>query len=117
MIRSGAIALALIAGATGAATAQSADDATATPATQPSPRELFERECGICHGPVGTGTMMLARRMDEDKAQLARRTDLQPGYVKVVVRNGIASMPAITRVEVTDDELDQIAAYLAGDGK
>jgi mono/diheme cytochrome c family protein len=30
-----------------------------------------------------------------------------------VVRNGLMNMPAFSRVEVTDAELDKIAAYLA----
>ena len=34
-------------------------------------------------------------------------------YIKVVVRKGKLAMPRLTRVEVTDAELDAIARYLA----
>ena len=73
---------------------------------------LFVRECGICHLEGGTGTMMLARRLGEDKALLARRGDLPPQYVEMVVRRGINSMPTITRVELPDSELRAIIGYL-----
>ncbi|MEO0062850.1 MAG: hypothetical protein RLZZ08_1410 [Pseudomonadota bacterium] len=74
---------------------------------------VFEQKCALCHGTVGTGTMMLARRLGKDHALLAQRTDLQPAYVEAVVRNGIGSMPAITRVELTDAQLAQLARFLA----
>ncbi|MCB5425050.1 cytochrome c [Altererythrobacter sp. CC-YST694] len=74
--------------------------------------KLFEAKCALCHAKVGTGTMMLARRLGEGDAMLANRRDLDPSYVEAVVRKGIGSMPAITRVEVSDEQLGQIAAYL-----
>ncbi len=55
---------------------------------------------------------MLSRRRGKDKSLLAERGDLTVPYVRTVVRRGLNSMPAITRVEVTDPELDAIAAYL-----
>ncbi len=87
--------------------------AGAQSAAPPSPAQIYGRECAICHAAGGTGTRMLARRMPADMAVLTDRPDLPAAYVKMVVRNGIGSMPAITRVEVTDAELDLIAAYLA----
>lgn len=74
---------------------------------------LFLARCGYCHLEGGTGTMMLERRLGKANRLLAERTDLPADYVKAVARNGINSMPTITRVEVTDEELDKIAAYLA----
>ncbi|HWW63835.1 MAG TPA: cytochrome c [Sphingomonadaceae bacterium] len=74
---------------------------------------LFQARCGYCHLAGGTGTMMLERRLGKDDALLVKRTDLNAAYVKMVVRNGLNSMPALTRVEVPDDQLDRIAAYLA----
>ena len=47
---------------------------------------------------------------------LANRDDLTADYVKSVVRMGKNAMPRQTRVDVTDAELDKIAAYL-GKGK
>jgi cytochrome c5 len=77
-----------------------------------SDKEAFSARCAKCHGESGTGTMMLGRRLGKDKGMLERRTDLQSVFVRHVVRNGIVSMPPLTRVEVTDDELDAILRYL-----
>lgn len=76
---------------------------------------LFGRECAFCHVGKATGTMMLERRLGKENAELIHRTDLQADYVKAVVRNGLMNMPPLSRVEVTDAELDAIAAYLARD--
>lgn len=76
--------------------------------------ELFGRKCAFCHIGKGTGAFMLGRRLGKDKADLTKRTDLQADYVKAVVRNGLTNMPPFSRVEVTDDQLDKIAAYLSG---
>lgn len=80
---------------------------------------LYGRECGYCHvGARNTGAMMLGRRLGADKAELHKRTDLDPDYVKAVVRNGLVNMPPFSKVELTDAELGTLAAWLArGDGK
>jgi hypothetical protein len=41
------------------------------------------------------------------------RTDLTPELVKVFVRQGILSMAPFRKTEITDAELDALAAYLA----
>jgi mono/diheme cytochrome c family protein len=76
-------------------------------------KALFTQRCSLCHQAEGGGTWMLGRRLGADKALLESRTDLQPAYIRLVVRAGIASMPRFTRVDVSDAELDAIAAYLA----
>ena len=75
-------------------------------------RGLFLERCGKCHLDGGTGTFMLGRRLGKDKALLEDRTDLNPGYVRRVVRHGVNSMPWFTPVELPDAELAAIAAYL-----
>lgn len=75
-------------------------------------KRAFDTHCAKCHGPTGTGTFMLGRRLGQDSAMLERRKDLAPELIRHVVRNGIVSMPAITRVEVTDAELDAIVRHL-----
>jgi cytochrome c5 len=74
--------------------------------------KLFRARCGYCHLVGGTGTIMLGRRLGNDRALLAQRTDLTTAYVKKITRVGINGMPPHTRVEVPDNELDLIAAYL-----
>lgn len=77
---------------------------------------LYGRECAFCHAGNNTGTIMLGLRMDKAKAELHKRDDLNADYVKAVVRNGIVNMPPFSKVELTDEELDKIAAYLARNG-
>jgi mono/diheme cytochrome c family protein len=55
----------------------------------------------------------IAAGQPPETALLTNRTDLTADYVKAVVRNGKMAMPRLSRVEVTDAELDAIAAYLA----
>jgi mono/diheme cytochrome c family protein len=76
-------------------------------------KALYLQRCGICHQADGGGTWMLGRRLGADQALLESRTNLQPAYIRQVVRTGIASMPRFTRVDVSDAELVAIAAYLA----
>jgi mono/diheme cytochrome c family protein len=82
---------------------------------------LFSNRCGSCHLAGGMGTnlltkqMMMAKRPPTD-GLLANRTDLTADYVKGVVRQGKLAMPRLTKVDVTDADLDAIAAYL-GKGK
>jgi cytochrome c5 len=78
---------------------------------------LYGRECAFCHVGRNTGTIMLGRRMDPAQAELHKRTDLDPAYVKLVVRNGLVNMPPFSTVEVTNQELDRIATWLARKGK
>ncbi len=82
----------------------------ATPAG--SGAKLFDVHCGICHAPHGAGTIALDHRLGEEHSLLAERTDLDADYIRHVVRNGIGSMPPQTRVDLTDAELDSVAAYL-----
>ncbi|BAK68484.1 cytochrome c family protein [Sphingobium sp. SYK-6] len=112
------IVAALIAAGAAAGSLASPDQAMVAPVAAPAPagldgRGLFLKHCGYCHLPGGTGSIQLERRWGKARALLAERTDLPAEYVKGVARQGIFSMPPITRVEVTDDELDKLAAYLA----
>jgi (+)-pinoresinol hydroxylase len=75
-------------------------------------RQLYPRQCGICHLQNNFATGMLAKRLGKEKSLLDERNDLQPEYIRFIVRNGIASMPALTRVQTTDEDLAAITAYL-----
>ena len=78
-------------------------------------RDVFEHVCAPCHG-VGAakaGTTVLQYRYKGEKpALLAERTDLTPPVVKAFVRNGVGLMAKFRKTEVTDDELDALAAYV-----
>lgn len=111
-LAAGSLAAAVALGASSGASAQSsALSGTAAPAAE-SDEAVYVRECALCHGPMGTGTLMLARRLGQDNAVLASRTNLTGPYVEYVMRHGLGSMPAITRVEVTDAQLQQIVRHL-----
>ncbi|HWU04446.1 MAG TPA: cytochrome c [Novosphingobium sp.] len=78
---------------------------------------VFSHQCGYCHLAGGMGTNLLTRQQimaqqPPETALLANRTDLTADYIKAVVRNGKGAMPAQTRVDLTDAELDSVAAYL-----
>jgi len=95
-------ATALSAGAGQTAPAQTAPAQTLPPAAAMTPGErLFRTKCAICHAARGMGTIMIAKR-----------SDLDPGYITAVVRGGLMSMPPFTRVDITDAELKQVATWL-----
>jgi mono/diheme cytochrome c family protein len=75
-------------------------------------RAAFTEKCAMCHRGRGMGSVLLARRMDPAVADLEKRTDLDPAAVKAAVRGGVGNMPRISRGELSDAELDAIAAYL-----
>jgi (+)-pinoresinol hydroxylase len=126
----------LVAGAVSGDSASSADTAwwplPAAPASELSDplerrgHEVFQQRCAACHGEVPSetfgppflppmpGTQALqARYGGEVPAELERRTDLAPEFVKAIVRNGQISMPPIRPTEVSDDDLEALAAYLS----
>jgi mono/diheme cytochrome c family protein len=72
---------------------------------------LYVVHCASCHAANGMGTGLLARRVQPPL--LEARDNLPAAYVTAAARNGIGNMPAIPRGEVSDDELRQIAEYLA----
>ncbi len=76
-------------------------------------RQLFAQKCAMCHGPVGMGTGLLARRMKPEAAPLEKRDDLSATYVTRAARVGVLNMPPITRGDVSDEQLASIAQYLS----
>ena len=78
---------------------------------------LFGEKCAMCHGPGGMGTGLLARRIDPKIAELEKRSDLSPDYIRAAVRTGIGNMPWLSRGEVSDAQLAAIASYLAKGNK
>ena len=82
--------------------------------TQKQGRVVYVHYCADCHddGEGRPGTMRLTARMGAEKSVLTTRADLAPEYVKVIVRNGLGMMPAFRPTEVTDADLDALAAYI-----
>jgi (+)-pinoresinol hydroxylase len=79
-------------------------------------QSVYEYWCAPCHnpGPGHPGTQSLAVRLaDSMPAVLLERTDLTAEVVKVFVRQGVLSMPPFRKTEITDEELEDLAAYVA----
>lgn len=95
---------------------------TTTPKSKGEPRGYVQYQdyCAVCHGAgVGKpGTLALhAKYKGAEPALLADRTDLTPQLIKTYVRNGISVMPFFRKTEISDAELDAIAAYLTRNNK
>jgi len=93
------------------ALAQAADSAQITQG-----KEVFVKWCAPCHsnGPGNPGTTALAALYKGAKpAALEERSDLTPDVTKHFVRKGVSVMPFFRKTEISDAELDALAAYLA----
>jgi len=87
-------------------------------------KAVFDNWCEPCHGAVApknvmfgngalAGTSALAvKYKGKLPAVLEQRTDLTPALIKSVVRHGLYGMPITRKTEVSDAELDDVAAYL-----
>lgn len=78
--------------------------------------EVFQHWCAPCHapGPRHPGTTALEVLYQGSKpAALEERTDLLPAVTKVFVRTGVSIMPPFRKTEISDADLDALAAYLA----
>jgi mono/diheme cytochrome c family protein len=51
----------------------------------------------------------------EKPGLLEERSDLPAEVIRTFVRSGIASMPPFRKTELTDEDIDAIAAYLVVD--
>lgn len=78
---------------------------------------VFQKWCAPCHapGPRHPGTQALAVKYQGTNTPdaLEQRTDLTPDVVKTFVRGGVSIMPPFRKTEITDSDLDDLAAYLS----
>jgi mono/diheme cytochrome c family protein len=125
MMRPRSVALALIASALITSGASAAPKPKAPPAHSPALVErghlVFTRNCAPCHGrgpgddgsPSLPGTSKLdARYKGSTPGALELRSDLNAETVRYFVRNGLGAMPMFRKTEVSDADIDAIAAYL-----
>jgi mono/diheme cytochrome c family protein len=97
---------------------------------------LFQRYCAVCHGPMPAktgepvlsgptapapgppGTVELAYKYGGAvPGELEKRTDLDFGTVRQIIRHGFYVMPPLRKTELGDADVDAIAAYLTKDRK
>ena len=78
---------------------------------------VFQSACAVCHGVgpdrPGTSSLELKYR-GRLPALLEERTDLTPAIVAQFVRHGVSVMPFFRKTEVSDADLNALAAYLEG---
>jgi (+)-pinoresinol hydroxylase len=94
--------------------------ATVSGQGQPRGYVEYQKYCSMCHGEgVGRpGTLALqAKYKGAEPALLDKRTDLNAAVIKAYVRNGLTVMPIFRKTEISDAELDAIAAYLTRNNK
>jgi mono/diheme cytochrome c family protein len=77
---------------------------------------VFNNWCSACHsrGPQnapGTASLQV-KYQGSVPAALEDRRDLTPDLVKFFVRNGVAMMAPLRKTEVSDADLEALAAYL-----
>lgn len=84
--------------------------------SQSEDEALYVEKCSMCHRRMGMGTVLLGRRLPASQAELEDRENLTAQYVTLAARQGIGNMPRISRAEVSDEEMERIAAYLVETG-
>jgi mono/diheme cytochrome c family protein len=80
--------------------------------------KVYDKWCFPCHG-TGSGkpgTDSLRQR-GQNPAVLEERTDLTAPAIKTFVRHGVLFMPMFRKTEISDADLDAIAAYLMRNNK
>jgi mono/diheme cytochrome c family protein len=80
--------------------------------------QVYDKWCFPCHGTGAgkPGTASLTAR-GQKPAVLEERTDLTPIVIKGFVRHGVLFMPMFRKTEISDADLDAIAAYLTRNNK
>ncbi len=94
---------------------------TANVAAQPSApadgKMVYGKWCAACHDPgvhhPGTNALTV-KYAGVKSGVLLEWNDLAPETARYFVRNGISVMPQFRKTEISDEELDALAAYLAG---
>jgi (+)-pinoresinol hydroxylase len=79
-------------------------------------RLTYEKWCAPCHapGPDHPGTQALDALYKGSKpGALIERKDLTPPIVKQFVRKGVSVMPFFRKTEISDTELEALAAFLS----
>jgi (+)-pinoresinol hydroxylase len=96
----------------------------ATPSASPIPAPaktagevVYDHWCAPCHapGPGHPGTESLQLKYSGQRpATLLDRSDLSAQAVATYVRQGVLLMAPFRKTEISDPELQQLAAYVAG---
>ena len=123
VMRTAALVMGLLVGASGAAFGEKAAAAGTKEADLVKRGDLiFQRQCAPCHGqgvgddgaPILPGTAALKRKYDGAlPPALEKRQDLNADIIRTFVRNGSGAMPMFRKSELSDADIDAIARYLS----
>lgn len=100
---------------------QAQDGASGGQGRAPDPENggrVFQHWCAPCHatGPKHPGTQALdALYRGAKPGALEARSDLTPEIVRLYVRQGVNVMPFFRLTEISEKELEDLAAYLSKD--
>lgn len=100
------MAIGMIAAGAGSSAAQDAERHS-----PPAPR-TYANACATCHANGGFGVRVIADRNGPERALIHEGTPLPAAAIRAIVRNGLGAMPAMSKVEVSDAELEAIIAGL-----
>lgn len=109
------VALCCVAAGVGTQTAMA--DTQPSSARQEAGHSVFQQWCESCHGraPYLPATASLTMKYKGKIAgALEDRRDLTAVTVKTFVRQGAFSMPPFRKTEISDADLEALAAYLTG---
>lgn len=73
---------------------------------------IYEERCVHCHQKQFWAGNRIRQRMGDQYAPLDQRTDLNAAYIHQALRRGVGSMIPYRRTELSDAEIDALAAYL-----
>jgi mono/diheme cytochrome c family protein len=93
-----------------AASAARADPPTTS--RQAEGAALFARTCVYCHGEHAWAARDLGKDKGPDRALIAQRTDLDPAYIRHVLRHGVGNMPAYTPTDLSPAQVEAVVDYL-----
>lgn len=89
---------------------------TAQDKDMPRGKAVYNKWCAPCHDPGVNhpGTLALSAKYAKVKSPVIKEwTDLPPAVTKTFVRHGVSIMPFFRKTEISDADLDALAAYLA----
>ena len=98
----------------------SAGQASADNAQISKGRDIYQHWCAPCHapGPNHPGTNALAAKYKGTiPSVLEQRPGLTSEFISQYVRHGVSIMPFFRKTEISDGDLQAIAAYLSRNNK
>lgn len=106
----------LLAALLGAPAVNAQDDVRSAARAEPRNGEaVYEHWCSHCHdagrGMAGTQSLQVKYK-GELPPVLLERQDLTAEAIKTFVRQGVLSMPPFRKTEISDGELDALAAWM-----